>query len=107
MYMTGCFGLIEGYRGVRFPADRLVESHVRLDAVALYHAGALLDGTETTVRVAENHSQLAYHASNLLIDGTPVGILWDVWARPWFACPKCSKRRQHVYLPELVCRTCL
>jgi hypothetical protein len=107
MFMSACFGLHSGYRGARFPADRLVEAHARLDVIELYRGSVLLEGVETTVRVAEKDSLLAIHASNLLVDGTCVGIIWDHYGRPWFSCPRCSRRRRHIYMPEIACRTCL
>jgi hypothetical protein len=55
--------------------------------------------------------QLASHPPNLLIDGTRIVIAWDEpmrgVGRPWFECPKCSRRCRHVYLRDTIaCRRC-
>jgi hypothetical protein len=43
---------------------------------------------------------------DILVNGNRVPVDWDVQGRPWFLCPVCGRRRQHLYLDELACRTC-
>src|SRR5215831_4552990 len=109
--MIACFGLHDGYQLRRVPADLLVESWPRLDIWMLLQHGALLDGVMTELRWGEKHSQLAIHGPDLLVDGTRIAIVWDEpmpgVGRPWFECPKCSRRCRHVYLRDTIaCRQC-
>ena len=53
-------------------------------------------------------SHLATREGGILIDGTRVLLIWDEPMqgvdRPWFECPVCKHRCQHLYLRQLACR---
>ena len=48
--MIACFGLYDGYHESCFPADRLVENRLRLDAFKLNHIGAFAVGAVTRLK---------------------------------------------------------
>jgi hypothetical protein len=50
--------------------------------------------------------QLSRQGANLLVDGIRISVIWTDWAVPWFLCPACGQRCKHLYLGELLCRTC-
>jgi hypothetical protein len=45
------------------------------------------------------------------LGGNPIPIVWDEpmpgVGRPWLECPRCGKRRRHIFLDEFACRKCL
>lgn len=43
----------------------------------------------------------------VLVADQMVKMEHDAWQRAWFICPRCGKRRMHLYLPEGACRQCL
>jgi hypothetical protein len=52
-------------------------------------------------------NRLARQGPNLLVDGSPIAIVWDDRPRPWFECPLCKRRCRHVYLHRTIaCRIC-
>jgi hypothetical protein len=63
--------------------------------------GLLFLGVKSSAR------QLAMRAPNLFVNGNPVLVASTDHALPWFECPRCGKRRRHIFLDELACRTCL
>src|SRR5262249_9604316 len=48
--MIACFGLYDGYHESCFPADRLVENPLRLDAFKLNRIGAFAEGAVTRLK---------------------------------------------------------
>jgi hypothetical protein len=65
------------------------------------------NGAVIELKIGDGGSRLALRAPYLWIDGTCAPVVWDMWARPYFECPRCGKRRQHLHCNELACRTCL
>ena len=104
--MVGTFGLLSDNHASHFPADRLVENRTRLDAFELNRIGALVEGATTELRWGERRYQLSRQGANLLVDGIRISVTWTEWAVPWFLCPACGQRCKHLYLGELLCRTC-
>lgn len=107
--MVGCFGLRDDPHPSHFPGDRMVEANARLDVWMLLQCGALTEGALTELKWGQKGSQLARRGPNLLVDGTPVPIVWDEpmegVGRPWFECG-CKRRCRHLYLRQLACRRC-
>jgi hypothetical protein len=58
------------------------------------------------LRLKDRVHRLAARTVDILVNGNRVPVDWDVQGRPWFLCPACGRRRQHLYLDELVCRRC-
>ena len=57
----------------RFPADRLVENRLRLDAFKLNRIGAFAEGAVTRLKWGDHgRCLLARQAPNILINGNPV-----------------------------------
>jgi hypothetical protein len=104
--MPGAFGLLDDPHPSHFPLNRLIENRARLDVFELNRYGAFLEGAVTTLRWGEKPYQLAARSVDILVNGNRVLVDWDVHGRPWFLCPACDRRRQHLYLEELVCRRC-
>jgi len=80
--MIACFGLYDGYHESCFPADRLVENPLRLDAFMGGHAAQV--GRPPACL-------LARQAPNILINGNPVLVVWDEQGRR-FECTACGRR---------------
>ena len=77
----------------RFPADRLVENRLRLDAFKLNRIGAFAEGAVTRLKWGDHGGcLLARQAPNILINRNPVLVVWDEQGRPWFECPACGRR---------------
>src|SRR5262245_35268023 len=71
--MIACFGLYDGYHESCFPADRLVENRLRLDAFKLNRIGAFAEGAVTRLKWGDHGGcLLARQAPNILINGNPV-----------------------------------
>jgi hypothetical protein len=104
--MPGAFGLLDDQHHPRFPADRLVENRLRLDAFKLNRIGAFAEGAVTRLKWGDHGGcLLARRAPNILINGNPVLVVWDEQGRPWFEC-RCGRRVKHIYLDAIACRTC-
>jgi hypothetical protein len=108
--MVGAFGLLTDGNPSHFPGDRLVEANLRLDIWDLLQRGALTEDALTELKWGEKGCQLARHGPNLIVDGSPVPIMWDEPMEgvgcPWFECPSCKRRCRHLYLRQLACRRC-
>ena len=91
--MPGAFGLLDDQHHPHFPADRLVENRLRLDAFKLNRIGAFAEGAVTRLKWGDHGGcLLARRAPNILINGNPVLVVWDEQGRPWFECPACGRR---------------
>ena len=76
----------------RFPADRLVENRLRLDAFKLNRIGAFAEGAVNAAQVGRPRGGLlARQAPNILINGNSVLVVWDEQGRPWFESA-CGRR---------------
>jgi hypothetical protein len=66
--------------------------------------------TETAERIWRTQcgtlGHLATRTVDILINGTPIPLARDAQGRRWFVCRGCNRRRQHLYLDELLCRRC-
>jgi len=90
--MIACFGLYDGYHESCFPADRLVENRLRLDAFKLNCIGAFAEGAVTRLKWGDHGGcLLARQAPNILINGNPVLVVWDEQGRR-FECTACGRR---------------
>ena len=90
--MIACFGLHDGYHKSCFPADRLVENRLRLDAFKLNRIGAFAEGAVTRLKWGDlGGCLLARQAPNILINGNPVLVVWDEQGRR-FECTACGRR---------------
>ena len=103
--------------GNSFPPQNFVENRARLDVWMLQRAGALTPGATTAITV--NGTDVGYLRAGpvlrvlvalaalkrevLLVFDMPMANV----PRFWFECPACRKRKRHLYLPEVACRTCL
>jgi len=105
--MPGAFGLLDDQHHTRFPADRLVETRVRLDAFKLNRIGMFVEGAVMRLKWGDHGGcQLARQTPNILVNGNRVLVVWDEQARPWFECPACGRRVKHIYLDAIACRIC-
>jgi hypothetical protein len=106
--MVACFGLHDGWHPSYFPRHLLIEHRAaRLDSFQLNRAGWLTEGVEIELMVGPVGHHLAAGRLEIRVDGIPIGLARTDWNLVWFLCPQCSKRRRHIYLPELACRRCL
>jgi hypothetical protein len=89
--MIACFGLYDGYHESCFPADRLVENRLRLDAFKLNRIGAFAEEAVTRLKWGRPRGcLLARQAPNILINGNPVLVGWDEQGRR-FECTACGR----------------
>ena len=89
--MPGAFGLLDDQHHPHFPADRLVENRLRLDAFKLNRIGAFAEGAVTRLKWGDHGGcLLARRAPNILINGNPVLVVWDEQGRR-FECTACGR----------------